>query len=470
MARPNIPQMKVAYFLDKELSINNIIEKHIELVTKPIVKVLNFDIIDGKCVEETKVLREAKPAPRKAVLYAKYVYLIHTIIVRCMSNKKFCTRLSYDIMESTLGEHYGDMLMTLEELGVIFLSQVYEVGIFGRTIFLKNTNIDYTITNNKLVIKYAKKVSASIEKFTNNALKQYGDDDFIKNYQNSLSKLELIKKDNALEYICQKELKKDGSKPFYIAKINNFEFDTKQIYSIDKNKRIYHYLTNLPRELKQFFNIKFQIDIANSHPLLFSLFLIKRYNISNNLLNNLINNNIEYLTEYKWYHYSPQQLCNQLNDSDIEVLCNSIPVDVLKYIYRTSKGDFWDDFCVDEIDRSELKKKMFEEVFYSRKSIIKNKTFAKFFRREYPFVWSLIKDLKEESSTHIANGMMANESDLFYKILKQCYAQNWKVINIHDAVVVLDVEENENVTTDAVRDIVNSVYNDAQLYPTLHVD
>ena len=41
--------------------------------------------------------------------------------------------------------------------------------------------------------------------------------------------------------------------------------------------------------------------------------------------------------------------------------------------------------------------------------------------------------------------MMKIESELFGKILVELYAKKFKVISIHDAIVVLDVKQNEKV-------------------------
>ena len=73
------------------------------------------------------------------------------------------------------------------------------------------------------------------------------------------------------------------------------------IHSIDDNNRIYHYMTNLPRDLKCFFNIKYQCDIRNSHPLLFNLFLIDKYNISDDIIRYLLQIDGNITNEYKEY-------------------------------------------------------------------------------------------------------------------------------------------------------------------------
>ena len=50
------------------------------------------------------------------------------------------------------------------------------------------------------------------------------------------------------------------------------------------DNRIYHILTRTPREFKNFLNIKYQIDISNSHPLLLNALIYEKYGIRQNLL------------------------------------------------------------------------------------------------------------------------------------------------------------------------------------------
>ena len=467
--KKSINEMKIAILLDEDLSIDSIINRHIELVSNPTVSSHLIDIIDGKPIFEENVVREAKSAPRRVILYPKYIYLLHTIIMRCRANKCHFTKLSYTTMIEVLGKHYTDMLRTLEDMGIIGLTSAYEVGKFGRSILLRNWNIGFTITKNKKVIEYDQKVAELVGEHAEEDLKDYGDDEFIKNYQESLTLLQLTKKSEALDYIKTKKYLNDKSKDYYLGKIESFQYDNKMIHSIDANNRIYHYMTNLPRDLKCFFNIKYQCDISNSHPLLFNLFLIDKYNISNDIIDYLLQIDDDIIDN----HYLGKQLRKILNNNNIEFDIKSIPNDVLKYIYSTSKGLFWNNFLdlFEDMKRSEIKQKMFCEVFYSKRSkSTRFKPFAKIFKEHYPNVWHTIRELKAEDADKLPNDMMSHESRLFHQILTECYQRNWKVISIHDAIIVLDDESNNNFDLDELIAIMTDVYFSNRLHATISID
>lgn len=467
--KKSINEMMIAILLDEHLSIDNIIDRHIELVTNPIERVVDMKIENNVPIFKTEVIREAKPAPRRAILYSKYIYLLHTIIMRCRADKYHFTKLSYTTMIEVLGKHYTDMLRTLEDMGIIGLTTAYEVGKFGRSILLRNWNIGFTVTKNKKVIEYAQKVAELVGEHMEDCLKDYGDDEFIRNYQESLALLQLPQKRESLNYINNKKFLNNKSKEYYLGKIESFKYDNKMIHSIDDNNRIYHYMTNLPRDLKCFFNIKYQCDISNSHPLLFNLFLIDKYNISNDIIYYLLQIDGDIVDN----HYLGKQLYNILNINNIEFEIKSIPIDVLKYIYSTSKGLFWDNFLdlFEDIERSEIKQKMFCEVFYSKKSkTTRFKPFAKIFKEHYPSVWQTIKELKAEDADKLPNDMMALESKLFHQILVECYKRNWKVISIHDAIIVLDVEANQHLILEELTSIMTDVYLSNRLHASISVD
>lgn len=466
-----------AYLTDVDLE--DVISRHIELVTNP--KVHYEWVGEGKpddrwgvCMGEYAAIvdKEGKGTPRKAILIHKYKFLLHSIIMRCRASKNNSVQLNYARYVSVLGKIYGDMLRTLDDLEIIHLSNTYTMGKSSRHISLKNWNIGFVKDGNIKVIEYLDRLKAtyleSVKKFTS-----LGDNSaFIIRYNECLSKLELADKAGALEYIEGRKTSftNEHSYNYYKSRIEDFDKGDLMVTTVDSNGRIYHYLTNLPKSLKRFFNIRCQLDIANSHPVLFSYFLIKEYNINNDIIDFLNKLDIKDIIEY---HNKGKQLRKLLKNNWIEVQDTRVlPNDVLQYIYVTMKGRFWDDFVevFKTMDRGEVKSTLFREVFYSHSTTTRNKEYAKQFAQIYPNVWHSIRLMKKESKGNLPNKMMAFESKLFGAILRRCYERNWCVVSIHDAVIVLDVPENEDLDIDELMGIMIEEYARCGLCPTISVE
>lgn len=328
----------------KDLDIDTVIAKHIELVTTPRTELINWEeylTCDTKNIKEPiyKVIGKIKPIPRKDILYHKYIFLIHIIIAKCENSKDGTIRLNYNVLKEVLGRCIGDMLNTLKKLNIINISPFYKIGEYSRLIWLCNWNITHKDITNFKVIEYSnkiKKILGDRENSTGNYTKK-----FINSYNESLSMLKMPYKKEALEYLSRKEFATEHSKLFYYSRINNFQETENIISSIDKNNRIYHYLTNTPKSLKKFFNIKFQADICNSHPLLFSKYLIRKYNLKYDFIKELCRINLNIDTNRSSIRYEGKQLRNILKNKQIEVpKVKDLPHDIIVYIYRTSKGYF----------------------------------------------------------------------------------------------------------------------------------
>lgn len=462
-----------------DVNLDDIITKHIEFTTRPVTRgewvgAGEPDDRWGVCmgVYADIVVKEGKRPPRKAVLVHKYKFLIHDIIMRCRANKFNSVQLNYERYVSVLGKPFGDMLYTLDELGIITLSRMYTMGQSSRHLCLNDWNIGFVEDGNIKVIEYDDRLKQTYLESVKEYTRRKENSTFIKKYNECLSRLELTDKNGALEYI-------DGRKPsfatehsyyYYRSRIEDFAKSDLLVSSVDANGRIYHYLTNLPKSLKRFFNVKCQLDIANSHPVLFSYYLIKEYNINNNIISFLNKFNYKDIVEY---HNKGKQLRKLLKDNSIGVQdARSLPNDVLQYIYVTMKGRFWDDFVevFKTMERGEVKSTLFREVFYSHSTTTRNRQYAKKFAEIYPNVWHSIRMMKKESKGNLPNQMMAFESKLFGAILRQCFARGWCVVSIHDAIVVLDVPENEHLDIDELRDIMMKEYARYGLYPTISVE
>lgn len=474
--------MKQLIYTFKNISIDAIIEKHIELLknqNQPQRTITNFNEVtcDSSFIAKIETVEGAnKSLPRKQILYKKYAFLIHRLIQRCKSNKEGnFTRFNSKILQTVLGHVYIDMLNTLEVLGIIKVSSSYIPSIQARLIEL-NPNLP-TVSEMKYssYIEYSDKMQQELKKYEQiqiQKIKSEMGDSLYDNFTKSLRLLKLIHREEAEYYRDRHHFISLKSKEYFTYILNEYDKGNFNILSVDKNLRIYSILTQSTRIFKNFLNIKFSIDIHNSHPLLFNKLIIERYNINDNILHILYNNlsNID-----NSYYSVSKQLCKSLVNNGInkEKIAN-IPNDIWEYIYNTSKGIFGDDFTrLDEFKRllrSDIKVTLFREVFYSKTLTTKGKDFAKSFKKKYPSVYKLVKESKREDRTFLANQMMRIESDIFRSILTKLYVKRFKVLTIHDAIVVLDVKANNQCTPELIRLIIEKEYLRIGLFPNVSVD
>ncbi len=401
---------------------------------------------------------EGKSKPNLTILKQKYQYMLHLIINKCRHNQhSTCYLHAQFYRDNIFHDQFFDMINTLSRMTIISLGP-YEVGKHSRSICLLDWNIGYkTFPYHKKFIEWqqALKKWKSIPKYERNKFNDH--------YNECLKCLRLTDKEGAQKYIKDNLLNQSEHRyHYYSACVNEFSSDRMGIYSIDEQGRIYHYLTSLPRELRKYYNIKYELDVANSHPLLLNYNLIYHYNINNNLLLILYSNNI--------YHYGGEYLRKLLKNNGIEF--ENIPIDVIEYIAKTQHGKFYDDFIADfgDIERSEIKKKVFSQVFYSHVDDVFVTKFCKAFKKKYPNVWKVIYNLKQKTDDKLPCLMMKNESILFKPILEECWHRGWKVVNLHDALVVFDVKENDAVDVKELKAIIEAVYNKHNLYPTVKLE
>ena len=400
---------------------------------------------------------EGKPQPSREILKQKYQYMLHLIITRCKYHKDgICYLNAKFYKDHIFYDHYVDMLSTLSRLAIISLG-FYVPTKHSRTICLMDWNIGYRITFNKNFLKWRKE----LQKW--NSVPKYKRNKFTDHYNECLQCLQLTDKDGAQKYISDNLTDKSQHKyHYYSSCVDEFSTDRLGIYNIDEQGRVYHFLTSLPRELREYYNIRFELDIANSHPLLLNYYLIKYYNIDYNLLLILYNNII--------HHYDGEYLSILLKNNKIEV--HDIPIDVIEYIAKTQHGKFYDDFIIEfgGIERSEIKKKVFSQVFYSHVDDPFVSKFCKAFKKKYPNVWKVIHKLKVETDDKLPHLMMKVESSLFKPIIEECWHRGWKVVNLHDALIVFDVKENEAVGVKELKSIIETEYNKHNLLPTIKLE
>lgn len=467
----------------KDISIDNVVEKHIALLeerAKPQRVITNFQDVtcDSTFMAQYETVQgKSKAIPRKLILHEKYTFLIHKLIKRCRNNKEGdFTRFSTKVLQATLGAVYKDMLNTLVAMNIIRIANEYIPTIQARLIeFNSNLSVTSEMRYNVAVDKYNKKMEQELKKYEKEQLEEIRSEmgnELYDNFIKSLNLLHLTHETEAKDYLNRHKFMSAKSKEYFSYILEEYKKKDFKILSVDRNLRIYSILTQSPRIFKNFTNIKFTCDIHNSHPLLFNKIIIDKHNIDNNILHILYNNinNID----NSLYSVGKQLRKLLINNNIQECKIENIPNDIWEYIYKTSKGVFWDDFTdlneFKRLLRSDIKVTLFREVFYSKTLTTKGKDFAKVFKKKYPSVYKLIKESKKNDRTFLANQMMRIESDIFRSILTKLYAKKFRVLTIHDAVIVLDVKANTKCNPKLVQSILGKEYQRIGLFPNSSVD
>ncbi len=467
----------------KDISIDNVVEKHIALLeerAKPQRVITNFQDVtcDNTFVAQYETIQgKSKAIPRKLILHEKYTFLIHKLIKRCRNNKEGdFTRFNTKVLQATLGAVYKDMLDTLAVMNIIHIANEYIPTIQARLIeFNSNLSVTSEMRYNAAVDKYNEKMEQELKKYEKEQLEEIRSEmgnELYDNFIKSLNLLHLTHETEAKDYLNRHKFMSAKSKEYFSYILEEYKKKDFKILSVDRNLRIYTLLTQSPRIFKNFTNIKFTCDIHNSHPLLFNKIIIDKYNIDNNILHILYNNinNID----NSLYSVGKELRKLLINNNIQECKIENIPNDIWEYIYKTSKGVFWDDFTdlneFKRLLRSDIKVTLFREVFYSKTLTTKGKDFAKVFKKKYPSVYKLIKESKKNDRTFLANQMMRTESDIFRSILTKLYAKKFRVLTIHDAVIVLDVKANTKCNPELVQSIIGKEYQRIGLFPNSSVD
>ncbi|MBR2014792.1 MAG: hypothetical protein IJ998_05170 [Alistipes sp.] len=437
----------------------------------------------------------------------KAIYLVHTIAYRQVTNRDNSSdgvTIRTKLLQDVIYEDYYELVKALEQLGYIKVSP-YIVGKSSRRYKIIG-NITSTESSDKTIGDYidkAKKLlkEAVLERMVTPEFKALYGDKFAETYIKNLNKFKIKDKTGLDSYINEQIASTPSKESYYNFIKESFKKDFK-IYSIDDNNRIYHLLTSLERELKQFINIKYSIDCKNSHPVLFNYFIFnyKGIDIETSYLISSILYSIDKSLIFSNNHYDIEKLCNILINNNIEKsIITKFAPDELLYIYKTTKGLFWDDILKEHqgegLDRAEIKEKMFAEVFYSKTKKLSWKVFAKEFKAQYPNVYHLIEQWKEplkneilkgilldkkravelgdmtlmqNQETALPNFMMMMESEIFREVLKSLFRKRIKAVHIHDAIVL--PQTRAVVDVNKIEEVMRSAYKHFGLHPTFSID
>lgn len=441
-----------------------------------------------KPVDDTKTIRKIK-------------YLVHTIAYRQETSFDENTdgvSIQTKIIENVIGKDYKVLLDALHELKYIKKFNNYIPGKLTKRYKVLGNIITTSVLDVKIE-QYINDTKEKLNKITQDHFEEGYSADFRETYLRNLNKFKVKDIEGFNKFIDRK--RKPGKVRYYnyIKECFNNKLE---IFRIDDNNRIYHVLTLLKRELKQYLNILYSFDCKNSHPLLFNYFIFLSKNISIDLSYNIsyILFHISYSDIYNnsSNHYVIKNIRNILNNNNIDNrIIAEFADDELLYLWKTTTGRFWDDIVEENkgvYQRSVIKKRMFAQVFYSKAD--KDAMFATQFKRDYPNVYNLIlrwkeplkyKDLNKcltdykkavvlngstvmdkDQNTALPNLMMTLESNIYREILSRLFKRRISAVHIHDAIVIPETRAHVEIST--IEKVMRDVYKQFGLHPTFSTD
>ena len=482
-----------------------------EFVEKYLYEVNPHEVIDETTLSvytspKMKMTGRREGARSKDIIVNKCNYLQDVIIRRANSkrdNKTFS--LNADILRSVIGKEYKPMLEVLRAMDYIEIGdgkggedkpKYYQLGKYSTIYTLKDVEVCKTKPFINFAIQgYKEKTIQLIKDLEDQYIypkivTEHGET-FLKRYLISLNYITIQDRKGLNEYIKKKVSENKDTEPYYNYVVSQLEYKKKGIYRVDDSGRMYHILTNLDREVKQYLSIDFSLDCKNSHPLLFNYLIFNKLNIEPEVSYNISTVLQQYhaFPSVDNYHNDGNNLRNILLNNDIEKddvakFC----LDELEYIYLTSTGQLWDDICArhPDLSRNEVKVEMFKAVFYSNSPVPDRwNEYAEDFKKRFPTVYQHIGDWKRDKkadevkkymsehhlpmdrgSASLSIAMMALEADIFTTILSRLYAKRWNAVHIHDCIVIPKDGNANHPTVEDVRQIMADVYREHGLAPT----
>ena len=512
---------KIQLYQFKDFDFDAFYGRYINEITPH--EVIDEDTLSVFRPAKTKMTKRKEGARDPIIIENKCRYL-QDLVIRS-GNRKDDDRtfsLNAEILKSIIGKEYQTMLQVLVGMGYVELGDskkgegehYYYKSKEYSTLYTLNDEKDVYLTppfTNLKIQEYKEKAIEELKRWHDTYTKRpiidlYGEE-FYNSYLKSLNKIKIVDEQGLKDYIqrriieVKEERIKKGKKEsnqaslFYDYLFRELKAPHKTIYRIDDSHRLYHVLTNTKTDLKQFLNIELSLDCRNSHPFLFNYFIYNKLNIPFYKFYNIsyFIRNIEdfnfYSSSFISFHNVGKNLRKILNDNNIEIEeVAKMADDEIEYLYKTSKGLFWDEINEKhpDMDRKTIKETLFGAVFYTKNpSNHKRNEWAKDFREHYPSVykkiswWKSVKNREgvidfmdahhwatDRGSKSLSIAMMSLEAEIFTTILKRLYSKRWNALHIHDCIIIPKTNNKNQPTKDEILAIMEDVYRSYGLAPT----
>lgn len=100
--------------------------------------------------------------------------------------------------------------------------------------------------------------------------------------------------------------------------------------------------------------------------------------------------------------------------------------------------------------------------------------YQKVFKRIFPSVFKIILDqrrnFKKGLDDHLANKLMSFESEIIQEVLTKLFDKGYNVLNIHDAIIVLDTLNNFNLTPEYIQELLNFEFKKRHMMGSTKID
>ena len=281
------PLHKIQLYQFKDFDMTDFINRYLHHVNP-------HEVIDPTSLSvfrpaKTMLTKGKEGARSESIIENKCMYLQDAIIRRAFSKKNNLTfSMNADILKAVIRNDYKPLLEVLIDMGYIELGdgkggadnyRYYKYGSYSYLYTLKYTNVYLTEPFvNQAIQAYKEKTIEEIrnlnDKYTYRPLQEKHGESFLKRYMTSLRLIRVEDEEGLTNHI--NEVVDNDNRIYYEYVLKELKAKDKTIYKVDDAGRIYHILTNLDRDLKQYLNIDISLDSKNSHPLLFNYFIFNK--------------------------------------------------------------------------------------------------------------------------------------------------------------------------------------------------